>query len=474
MAGSVACPEERERVNVVIVGCGNVGFELAKSLAGTHRLLLVDRARPPHLDELAHRSDVTFCVWNVLDPSGAAGLALATTQAFSGEPVDVMVCTVGTLGTAPPADDFARFRAELELNLLGPLACAQHFGPAMVARGAGRLVLVTSTSGHHAAGDLTAYAPSKWALEAATGALRQELARRGVQVDAVAPFNIQNRYSEVFAFDFGVPPEVVATSIARRFTATRAAPRSFVPKRYEALHVVERLGPRLLDLRAGLAPFRSARHRARRVENVVVGGADLPLGLALARAYDTDPRTRSLTLIGSDRERLAVAARDLRSEVRVEVVADIDAGSFAALPARLGPIDMVVVATGAGPDRDVLATSPDDYRTSLARNLYAPVLLTSAFHRAGVAKIVHVMDPAAIQPSAGASSSAAPLAALWAWTRALRRLAKDTQVLEVLAGSERLDDVARAVLTAERRGHEVLLYPRTLALRLVREAIVPA
>lgn len=474
MAGSVACPEERERVNVVIVGCGNVGFELAKSLAAAHRLLLVDRARPPHLDELAGRKDVTFCAWNVLDAAGAAALTLATTQAFAGAPVDVMVCTVGTLGTAAPADDFAKFRAELELNLLGPLACAQHFGPAMVARGQGRLVLVTSTSGHHAAGDLTAYAPSKWALEAATGALRLELARRGVEVDAVAPFNIQNRYSEVFAFDFGVPPEVVASAIARRFTAKRAAPRSFVPRRYEALHVVERLAPRLLDLRAGLAPFRSASHRARRVESVVVGGADLPLGRALARAYAADPRTRRLTLVGSNREQLASAARGLRGDVRVEAIGNVATGSFAALPASLGPTDLVVVATGAGPDRDVLATSPAEVRASLERNLYAPILLMSAFHRAGVAKIVLVMEPGAIQAAAGRSASAVPLAALWAWTRALRRLAKDTQVLEVLAGSERLDDVARAALTAERRGDEVLFFPRTLALRLLREAIAPA
>jgi len=422
-------------VNVVIVGCGNVGFELARRLAGRHRLVLVDRRRSEHVsDFLRAHPDASFHEWDVMNHAAAPEIDGA---------VDVVVCTVGTLGTATPADDFGRFRTELELNYLGPVACVKRFLPRMIERRSGRLVIVTSTSGHHAARELTAYAPSKWALEAFTAALRPELEGTGVELDVVSPFNIKNRWSEVFAFDFGIAPELVAARIERCF-AEPGHGRIFVPRRYEALHVIERLSPGLLDRQAGLmwSSRRRASHRRRSATRLAIYRAspEGALGHAVARAYEAHGPVATLRSTDDlDRETDALVS-----------VAEVD-DRF----------------TG-----DVLATPIERYREALEALLYVPVRLASALPNAS--RIVHVLSPPPIAPRARSSATAAPLAALWAWTRTLRRLrGASTQVLEALvAPPADPNAAARAIVAADRAGREMVMLPRpSLLVALTAEAL---
>jgi len=47
-------------MNIVIVGCGNVGFEAAKLLAENNSILLIDRYRPKYLTELLEKEENVF------------------------------------------------------------------------------------------------------------------------------------------------------------------------------------------------------------------------------------------------------------------------------------------------------------------------------------------------------------------------------------------------------------------------------
>jgi short-subunit dehydrogenase len=72
--------------------------------------------------------------------------------------------------------------------------------PAMMARGAGLVVNVSSVSGRIPAPVLGAYHASKYALEALSDALRMELAAFGVNVTIVEPGTIRTEFaSRVFA-----------------------------------------------------------------------------------------------------------------------------------------------------------------------------------------------------------------------------------------------------------------------------------
>jgi NAD(P)-dependent dehydrogenase (short-subunit alcohol dehydrogenase family) len=78
------------------------------------------------------------------------------------------------------------WRRQLEVNLIGAVAVTQAVLPAL--RGArGRIVNITSIGGRLATPFLGPYSASKFALEAVTDVLRQELRQFGVDVAAVEP-----------------------------------------------------------------------------------------------------------------------------------------------------------------------------------------------------------------------------------------------------------------------------------------------
>jgi NAD(P)-dependent dehydrogenase (short-subunit alcohol dehydrogenase family) len=78
-------------------------------------------------------------------------------------------------------------RAQFEVNLFGALAVTRAFLPPMRQRGRGRIVNVSSILGRFALPGSGIYSASKFALEAASDALRLELAPFGVQVVLVEP-----------------------------------------------------------------------------------------------------------------------------------------------------------------------------------------------------------------------------------------------------------------------------------------------
>ncbi len=470
-------------MNIVIVGCGNVGFGTALRLASGHNLLLVDNRQPEYLSDLLKRHAGT-CSFHQGDVMCLSGIESALRKAFGPTlQVDGLIYTVGTRGTATPFEHFARFRSEFELNYLGPIICLKELLPHMA--GCGRVIVLTSTSGHHAERDLTAYACSKWALEAFCAAVRAEVRNGGVQLDVVSPRNIRNQYSSVFRIESGIDLELVVRRIENILHGP-SRPRNFVPRHAVGLHILERLMPGLLDRRAGLgnAMGRRRRYRGYSINRVVITGVESSIGQAVARAYSH--RCREMCLVGSNREvlerlQLAISAASGCSVGTAGPVGD-DPPEWGRLAASFGPVDLVLNIASPGTEKDMLATPIEAYRRNLAVGFYQPVLVTSAFldARPLPRKIVNILSPGPIAGGNRSRAQLAPLAALWAWTRALRRERGDSlQVLEVLVGSqcagnaEKADTLAKSVLAAERQGREILLYPSGLKIELALEALVP-
>ena len=102
--------------------------------------------------------------------------------------VDALVSNAGETLRSPvevvPVSEVERL---FRLNALGALRLTQAFLPTMRARRSGHIVYVSSVLGRVAVPLLSAYAASKWALEAIAETLALEVSAFGVQVSVVEP-----------------------------------------------------------------------------------------------------------------------------------------------------------------------------------------------------------------------------------------------------------------------------------------------
>ena len=102
--------------------------------------------------------------------------------------IDVLIDNAGAGQTGPLVDvPMAVVRRVFEVNVFGTLAVTQAVVPGMIAKGAGRIIIVSSVAGVLAAPSFGPYSMSKHALEAMGKTLRAELAGQGVDVTLLNP-----------------------------------------------------------------------------------------------------------------------------------------------------------------------------------------------------------------------------------------------------------------------------------------------
>lgn len=172
------------------------------------------------------------------------------------------------------------FRRQVEVNVFGNLAVTQQFLP-LVRRGHGRIVNISSISGHFVFPLLGPYAVSKFALEAITDGLRRELAPWGIEVISLAPGAVKTPIwsksfrvlDEAFALmpekasayyaplvkawkdrsadvkgHSGMPVEVMADALAVALTDPHPKPRYFIGKEARTIKLLSRIfSPRWMD-----------------------------------------------------------------------------------------------------------------------------------------------------------------------------------------------------------------------------------
>src|ERR687897_3159219 len=193
----------------------------------------------------------------VLDVTEQASIDRAGEQIAAetdGHGLDVLVNAAGILALGPvEAVPEQQTRAQLEVNLFGTLAKTGAFLPPMRQRGAGRIVNVSSILGRFALPGSGLYAASKFALEAASDALRIELAPFGVRVVLVEPGVIA---TPLYARAAAALPDDQALGPYR---ATWPAGFGFPDRLLQAAASVDTIAATLTE--AALAARRRARYR---------------------------------------------------------------------------------------------------------------------------------------------------------------------------------------------------------------------
>jgi len=102
--------------------------------------------------------------------------------------LDVLINNAGAGQTGPMADvPIDRVRRLFEVNVFGTLSITQAVLPRMVAKGAGRIIIVSSIAGVVSGPAFGPYSMTKHALEAMGKAMRAELSAQGIDVTLLNP-----------------------------------------------------------------------------------------------------------------------------------------------------------------------------------------------------------------------------------------------------------------------------------------------
>lgn len=176
----------------LITGCSTgIGFATAVAMARAGHEVFAAMRNPGRSSELAQlaaaeKLPVSIARLDVDSDESVLG-GVQEVLAAKGR-IDVLVNNAGVSGGGPVEElEIAEFRRVMETNFFGALRCMQAVLPGMRQQRSGHIVNVSSLAGRIALGGHGPYAASKWALEATSEILAQEVRPFGIRVALIEP-----------------------------------------------------------------------------------------------------------------------------------------------------------------------------------------------------------------------------------------------------------------------------------------------
>jgi NAD(P)-dependent dehydrogenase (short-subunit alcohol dehydrogenase family) len=168
-----------------------IGMATAISLARAGHIVYAGMRNPQRTGELheaiaREKLGIRIVAQDVDDDDSARN---AIEQALSeAGGIDALVNNAG-VSTMGPVEEtsLSDFRTTMETNFFGALRCIKAVLPGMRERRSGCIVNVTSVVGRIAGAPQASYAASKWALEALSESMAQEVKSFGIRVAIVEP-----------------------------------------------------------------------------------------------------------------------------------------------------------------------------------------------------------------------------------------------------------------------------------------------
>jgi NAD(P)-dependent dehydrogenase (short-subunit alcohol dehydrogenase family) len=235
--------------SVVITGVSSgIGLGAARVLVSEGYRVFGSVRRQADADRLRQELGERFValLFDVTDADAVKAGAEQVRAALGGEPLFGLVNNAGVAVAGPvlelPLDELRR---QLEVNLVGVVACLQAFAPMLwqgvpASEKPGRIVNITSVGGKTALPFLSPYVASKFALEGVSESLRREMRLFGVEVIVIAPgfvsteMTVKGAETDLTPYD-GTP-----------YAAALARVRAFMTPGEGAALTPERLGRAIL------------------------------------------------------------------------------------------------------------------------------------------------------------------------------------------------------------------------------------
>jgi short-subunit dehydrogenase len=202
---------------VLITGAASgIGRQLALTLAAEGAAVAAVDLRPEPLTALMAELAGKANAWAVADVTDPTGLNSAVAQLSERlGPADILIANAG-IGIETTA---LNFRAEdiealVRVNLIGVANSVGAVLPAMLARGSGHLVALSSLASYRGLPRMAGYCASKAGVSALMDSLRFELRPQGIAVTTVCPGWIRTPLTA--QFDTPMPAMLEVEDAARR------------------------------------------------------------------------------------------------------------------------------------------------------------------------------------------------------------------------------------------------------------------
>jgi 3-oxoacyl-[acyl-carrier protein] reductase len=213
------------RVALVTGASQGIGRVVASALAASGFSVAAAARSTDQLNELEAQTGVLAVPLDVTDPRAVSD-AVARVESELG-PIDLLVNNAGISGRSGDSWElgYEEWWKVIEVNVLGSFLCSRAVMPGMVARGAGRIVNVSSNAAFFPIDDdfagviNSAYMASKAAVIRFTEALAAEARPTGVRVFAISPGTVKTdmtaaTFNDKWGdSDFWSPPELAADLI---------------------------------------------------------------------------------------------------------------------------------------------------------------------------------------------------------------------------------------------------------------------
>jgi 3-oxoacyl-[acyl-carrier protein] reductase len=181
----------QDRVALITGAGAGIGASVARRLADDGAaVVVVDRdqkAAAGVADDIAASGQMAIAVGADVSDREQVRAAVQASRAFGGT-LNIVVNNAGIIRPAMFKDmDDERFRAVLDVHLMGTVFCAQEALELLPSDGTGRIINSVSAAGLVGTIGQVNYSAAKAAIVGVTKSLARELARRQITVNAVAP-----------------------------------------------------------------------------------------------------------------------------------------------------------------------------------------------------------------------------------------------------------------------------------------------
>jgi NADP-dependent 3-hydroxy acid dehydrogenase YdfG len=190
------------RVALVTGASSGIGAATAVALAAAGASVAIGARRTDRLRELVSRLEgrALSLELDVSDESACRAAVSRTQDELGG--LDILVNNAGVMLLGPIVDaDTEDWRRMLHTNVLGLMYMTHAALPHMLETGAGDIVNVSSVAGRVARLGSGGYNASKWAVNAFSESLRQEVTTRGVRISLVEPGAVETELTDHITHD---------------------------------------------------------------------------------------------------------------------------------------------------------------------------------------------------------------------------------------------------------------------------------